>query len=390
MKMTLGSLFDGIGGFPFAAEELGIKAVWASEIVTHCISITKKYFPDMKHLGDITKINGADIEPVDIITFGSPCQGLSNAGHRAGLKDERSGLFLEAVRIIKEMRDKTNGNYPKFIVWENVDGALSSCEGEDFQTVIEKIAGIAECGVSIPRPPENEDGRLVWKPAGAVLGEDWSLAWRVLDAKYWGVPQRRKRVFLVGDFRGSSAGEILFKPEGEGWHSKSCQTKRSKVAGCGNKGIGINEAQYAVDFGRTADRIQVNPKLAVTLQSEGGGVGAKTGLYCLPAYCIQDTIIGRSVTAGANGKGIKKEECFTLTAFDCHAVAAYSKEHQNFIIRRLTPKECERLFGFPDDWTFYGIDNKQISDDKRTSALGNSVAIPCVLRVLEGIQRVFQ
>jgi DNA (cytosine-5)-methyltransferase 1 len=194
--MTLGSLFDGIGGFPLAAVRNGITPVWASEIEIAPMSITKRHFPKMKQLGDIKKINGAEIEPVDIITFGSPCQDLSNAGKRAGIEGSRSNLFFEAVRIIKEMREKTHGEYPARIIWENVTGAFSSNEGEDFRTVLQEIATAAGGGaVSIPRP-SSRDG---WLPAGAVMGDGWSLAWRVLDAQYWGVPQRRKRIFLVAD-----------------------------------------------------------------------------------------------------------------------------------------------------------------------------------------------
>lgn len=162
----------------------------------------------MKHLGDITKIHGDQIEPVNCITFGSPCQDLSIAGRRAGLAGERSGLFMEAVRIIKEMRSSTNGLYPTFAIWENVPGAFSSNGGEDFRAVLEELARIAQPDVSIPRP-SGRGGR--WSRAGAIAGNGWSLAWRQLDAQYWGVPQRRKRIALVVDFRGQRATEILFE-----------------------------------------------------------------------------------------------------------------------------------------------------------------------------------
>lgn len=207
--MTLGSLFDGAGTCPFAAQICGIKPVWASEIEPFPVAVTTKRFPEMKHLGDITKIDGAEIEPVDIITFGSPCQDLSVAGKRAGLDGERSGLFMEAVRIIKEMRSKTDGRYPRIAVWENVPGAFSSNKGEDFRVVLEELCKVKDCNAVIPRPPKGK-----WSDAGEIVGDGYSLAWRVLDAQYWGVPQRRRRIFLVADFRGERAGEILFERKG--------------------------------------------------------------------------------------------------------------------------------------------------------------------------------
>lgn len=162
----------------------------------------------MKHLGDITKMSGFSTPPVDVITFGSPCQDLSIAGKRAGLSGERSGLFMEAVRIIKEMREATNGQYPKYAVWENVPGAFSSNKGEDFRAVLEELARIKEAGISIPAPDKSK-----WAKSGFIAGDDWSIAWRTMDAQHWGVPQRRLRISLVLDLTGGRAGEILFEPE---------------------------------------------------------------------------------------------------------------------------------------------------------------------------------
>ena len=214
---TLLSLFDGSGGFPLAGALCGINPVAASEIEPYPIAVTKSRFPNMKHLGDISSINGAEIEPVDIITFGSPCQDLSVAGKRAGLKHAnhgdkettRSGLFMEAVRIIKEMRLKTNGKYPRFAVWENVPGAFSSNKGEDFRIVLEEIIKIAEPNAVMPKVPQKG-----WAYSDSHCGDGWSVAYRVLDAQYWGVPQRRRRIYLVADFGGQCAREILFKREG--------------------------------------------------------------------------------------------------------------------------------------------------------------------------------
>ena len=183
--LTLGSLFDGIGGFPLAASRVGIKPVWASEIEEVPISITKRHFPEMRHLGDLTKLRGSKIELVDVVTFGSPCQDLSVAGKRAGLGGGRSGLFLEAVRIIKEMREATCGAYPAFAIWENVPGAFTSNKGEDFRTVAEEIARVAQPGISVARPKK-------WPNAGAIVGKGQSLAWRLLDARHCRLCQKQK------------------------------------------------------------------------------------------------------------------------------------------------------------------------------------------------------
>lgn len=205
--LTLGSLFDGSGGFPLGGLFAGITPVWASEIEPFPIRVTTKRLPFMKHYGDISVMDGSKIEPVDIITFGSPCQDMSVAGKRAGLDGSRSNLFYEAVRIIKEMRKATGGEYPKWACWENVPGAFSSSGGEDFRCVLECLCGIVDEPVSIPKPAK-------WANSGEIVGDGYSVAWRVLDAQYWGVPQRRKRIFLVADLAGGRAGKVLFESEG--------------------------------------------------------------------------------------------------------------------------------------------------------------------------------
>lgn len=212
--MTLGSLFDGAGTFPFAGILSGIQPLWASEIEPFPITVTKARLPKMKHLGDVTKIDGSKIPPVDVLTFGSPCQDLSVAGRRAGLDGERSGLFLEAIRIIKEMRSATNGKYPSIAIWENVPGAFSSNNGEDFRIVLEEFCKIKNPETVIPRPTTRGGSDGKWLTAGSIVADGFSLAWRVLDAQYWGVPQRRRRIFLVADFRDECAAEILFEREG--------------------------------------------------------------------------------------------------------------------------------------------------------------------------------
>lgn len=226
--LTLGSLFDGSGGFPLGGLLAGITPVWASEIEPFPIRVTTKRLPFMKHYGDISAMDGGKIEPVDIITFGSPCQDMSVAGKRAGLDGSRSNLFYEAVRIIKEMRCATNGKYPRYIVWENVPGAFSSNKGEDFRCVLESIAKVKDDEAHVPKPQK-------WEHAGFILGDGYSISWRLLDAQFWGVPQRRKRIFLVADFGGESAGKILFESEGlSGYSAESFRAWQRAAESSGN------------------------------------------------------------------------------------------------------------------------------------------------------------
>ena len=216
----MGSLFDGIGGFPLAAVRKGITTVWASEIEAFPIAVTKLRFPRMTHVGDITKLNGANLPPVDIICGGSPCQDLSVAGARAGLAGARSGLFMEQMRIVREMRaaDQERGRFgvdirPRWMCWENVPGAFSSGtpKYEDFRIVLEEIVRISFPDEVIPSPYPGS-----WPDAGELrVGDEFSLAWRCLDAQYWGVAQRRKRIFLLTDFAGLLAPQLLFDVFGE-------------------------------------------------------------------------------------------------------------------------------------------------------------------------------
>lgn len=244
--MKLGSLFDGSGGFPLAGSLRGIEPVWASEVEPYPIAVTKSRFPNMKHLGSVTDVHGGDIEPVDIITFGSPCQDLSVAGKRAGLKHEangdeettRSGLFMEAVRIIKEMRKATNGEYPTFAVWENVPGAFSSNKGEDFRTVLEELIKIVEPTAVMPAVPKNG-----WPYADSYCGDGWSLAYRTYDAQYWGVPQRRRRIYLVLDLRGQRAGKVSFERKGVRGHFATFKTAGQGTAGDAANRTGADDCE---------------------------------------------------------------------------------------------------------------------------------------------------
>ena len=225
-NLTLGSLFDGSGGFPLGGLISGITPVWASEIEPFPIRVTTKRLPFMKHYGDISQMDGGKIEPVDIITFGSPCTDMSVAGRRAGLEGQQSVLFYQAIRIINEMRCATNGKYPRYIVWENVPGAFSSNGGEDFKAVLEAVIGVAEPETQVPMPEKNR-----WPYADCYMGDGWSVAYRVLDAQFWGVPQRRKRIYLVADFAGGRAFDILFKSEGLSGYSAESFRSWQRTAG---------------------------------------------------------------------------------------------------------------------------------------------------------------
>ena len=233
-KMTLGSLFDGSGGFPLGGILAGIEPKWSSEIEPFPVLVTHKRLPGVKHYGDVSKLSGAKLPPVDIITFGSPCQDLSIAGKRAGIHDgDRSNLFFQAIRIIKEMRDATNGRYPRYCVWENVPGAFSSHGGDDFKAVLEAVIGIKEEGIEVPSPENHR-----WPKSDVYLGDGWSVAYRVFDAQYWGVPQRRARIYLVADLAGGSAGEVLFKSEGVSGYTPQGFRAWQGTAGGAEEGAG--------------------------------------------------------------------------------------------------------------------------------------------------------
>lgn len=301
IDMKLMSLFDGSGGFPLAASLCGIEPVYAAEVEPYPIAVTKNRFPKMKHLGDVSKVKGGEIEPVDIITFGSPCQDMSIAGKRAGLKhadmgdDEttRSGLFLEAIRIIKEMREATNGVYPRYAIWENVPGAFSSNRGEDFRTVLEEFIRVKEKDAVMPAVPQ-----AGWAYADCISGDGWSIAYRVFDAQYWGVPQRRRRIYLVADFRGECAQEILFKRESLRGYFEAGRTPWQGIAADAQNCVGTaigGVDRYNQSF---------LPGLAQTLRAPGGGDCTPTVLAPVAVYCHQGNGIDRA------GK------CLTVYSFD--------------------------------------------------------------------------
>lgn len=366
----------------------------------------------MKHLGDITKIHGDQIEPVDCITFGSPCQGLSIAGKKLGFDDNRSVLFLDAARIIKEMRTATNEMYPTFAVWENVPGAFSSNGGEDFRAVLEELARVEQPDVSIPRP-SGRGGR--WSKAGAIAGNGWSLAWRQLDAQYWGVPQRRKRIALVADFGGQRAAEILFERTGvsrnpdkgiKAWETTPGHSQASPYgsdrggnsyllkirSGCAGGGKGaLVQTEKSATLSTLQDQTLFQP---IVFDNH-----AQDARYSeLKGVC--PTVTARWGTGGGNTLIVvrqtfneqsfshykESDKCSTLKAkagnIGNGSECLIAEKTIRWIVRRLTPVECERLQGYPDNYTNIGdwTDSKgkkhKYADSPRYKALGNSIALP--------------
>lgn len=304
--LTLGSLFDGSGTFPMMAMLSGIVPVWKSEIEPFPIAVTEKRLPFVKHLGDINSINGAEIEPVDIITFGSPCTDLSVAGKRQGLNAERSGLFFQAIRIIKEMRGATNGKYPRFAVWENVTGAFSSNGGEDFRCVLEEFCNIKDADLSVPKPEK-------WTKAGNIMGDDFSLAYRTFDAQYWGVPQRRMRIYLVADFDGGCASKILFESEGmSGYSAESFRAWQETSRSFGNcseeTGSGLMFENHSQDT-RYTGPLEVAQTVSATY-----GTGGNNQPFVVESAVVPATLKIRC-GGGSGGKGalIQENKSATLS-----------------------------------------------------------------------------
>ena len=382
MEKTIGSLFDGIGGFPLAGSYYGFASLWASEIEPFPIHVTKERLSQMKHLGNITKINGAKIEPTTVICGGSPCQDLSVAGMRAGMAQKcsqcgkefdikekitfcpdcgaeiektRSGLFMEQIRIVKEMRkaDAKRGRTgkfirPRFMVWENVPGAFSSHNGEDFRIVLEETCRIIDSTIHISRPSEG------WPPVGTIVGNGFSLAWRVLDAQYWGVPQRRRRIFLIADFAGYSASKILFKCESMSRNPAQGRAARQGITTDVERSteetgecsvIPIND-QATHENGYSNGSmvgLESDPMYSLTATdrhavaisagfkgqagSKAGNIGFEEELSptlqaVQPSHvvCLQGSMIGRSDKNGPQGDGINEDVSFTLNTSDRHAI----------------------------------------------------------------------
>ncbi len=313
-ELTLGSLFSGSGGFELGGMLSGIRPVWNAEVEPFPVRVTEKRLPEVMQLGDVKEIDGGAIPPVDIITFGSPCQDMSIAGRREGLDGSRSALFYEAIRIIKEMRGATDGEYPRFAVWENVKGALSSNGGGDFGAVLREFCRVKEPDFPVP-------GRDGWKNAGCILGDTFSVAWRLLDAQYWGVPQRRERIYLVADFADRGAGKILFESEGLSGYSPEGLRAWQEAARGAAEGPGETGRVCLNDQG--GERMDVTDDVTCTLRAEAhhppvvmdGGPAAA-------GFCTEHS-------ARARGIGYGEEKSPTLRAGTVPAAMMFENHSQD-------------------------------------------------------------
>jgi len=446
MKPTFGSLFAGVGGFDMGMEDAGWECKFQVEWDKHCQHILNKHWPDIPKWGDVSTVSGTEIPPVDCIIFGSPCQDLSVAGKRAGLQGERSGLFYEAVRIIKEMRHVTNGTFPRWAIWENVAGALSSNNGRDFAAVISEMA-----------------------EAGAVLQE-----YALLDAQYFGVPQRRRRVFLVACFdpaiarncpdpllpvseslrgntaKGKSKGQVASRTLTEGVTDDGAivnaigasiyhkSTVVNQDVNSGHLVVGLNGPILGSDIvGPLAasdwkfpqqqqvheNKIVVEPyvksrraqtsdddetwiegEINPTLNSfDTGDTRSTTAIVTnevvkdpvgtLQARVAQPTVFQPGTMIRLNG-GVWEGTVPTLRA---EAKRGDNEPHihihdgePTMAVRRLTPLECERLMGWPDDHTRYKADGTEQVDTHRYKQCGNGVASPVAKWIAQHILKAHQ
>lgn len=439
--MKVGSLFSGIGGIDLAFERQGFSVAWQCEIDSHAQAVLRRHWPGVTLYGDVTTMNGTNVEPVDIVTFGSPCQDLSVAGKRGGLEGERSGLFHEAVRLIAEMREATHGRYPAFALWENVPGALSSSNGWDFAAVLDSLAHV-----------------------GAV-----DIGYRVLDAQFFGVPQRRRRIYLVADFGGHRAGAILALTEGGSRDTAESGTTGQGtparvVAGVGAVGLdSVAKPLGAHSGGGAQDDLDnttfvvadirngaIDHDVTMTLQAkESGSISVNTIPHLVANGNRVDNAITAKLAKGTGGPSgdegnhlivapvdfvnVTSKTNRTRVEFgspantlhqapqsvvmspvpireawgmsddylpsnagigepgDPMATLRSGKQHAVGLatgIRRLTPVECERLMGLDDDWAALTDTGQPIADTHRYRLCGNSVAVPVVASIAKNIMEV--
>lgn len=380
--MKHGSLFTGVGGLDLGFEAAGIETVWQCEINKQARSVLAKHWPNATRYTDVCEVDGAAVAPVDVISFGSPCQDLSIAGNRAGFQDgTRSNLYFEAVRIIKEMRDATENQYPRYAIWENVRGALSSNGGRDFLAAVEALADL-----------------------GAV-----DISWRLVNTCHFGPPQRRVRVFLVADFGGERAGEILSQPARVCWHpptigetgretsgeteegtrSGDWTAKRvylstdKTIANCipaelYHHGTVVNQdASNGHVVIEEADVFQYdgyNQKLEIDGIHRTLRTGKDSGDFVAEPVPASVARMRGGKPGGGKGPLIKEEMSLTLATSNDQTL--FEPENATYRVRRLTPRECERLQGWPDDHTRWADTGKELADSARYKMCGNGISAP--------------
>ncbi len=388
--MKFVSLFAGIGGFDLGLERAGMTCVGQCEIDPHAHAVLDRHWPNVPKHDDVTTLEADTFGPADVITFGSPCQDLSVAGKRAGLDGERSGLFLEAVRYIRDMLEETNGRSPRFAVWENVPGAYSSNGGADFAAVLASLVG-----GEVRRPSGG------WANAGVAFGPLGSAEWRTLDSQYFGVPQRRRRIFLVYHPGGERAGQVLLEPDGVPGHSPQSGTAGARVAGAVTSGLGSGEPLTFINGfnGRIGTLSNVAPTLVGSGEDDRG---IRNALVMQPSDAI--AFEPRAYTRGVGSPA--SDATRAEPGLPVGTLAANSDPHiaTSYAVRRLLPVECERLQGFPDGHTELGhymeeIDRSRlwnaktrtrpkgeeaetvvrlIADTHRYRMLGNAVTVPVI------------
>lgn len=395
MKPSFGSLFAGVGGFDMGFEQAGWECSWQVEWDKNCQKVLSHRWPDVpKHL-DVQTVSGYQLKPVDTVIFGSPCQDLSVAGRRAGLAGEKSSLFFEATRIIKEMRSATGNQYPRVAVWENVAGSLTSNKGADFAAVLDEMANI-----------------------GAL-----AIEWHVLDAQWFGVPQRRRRVFLVACFDPAivrrCGTQILPVPEDSDGNTKKVRKKRKSDTTYAESGTGEVVTRHFGFSQKNGIDIQASDIVFPPLRHESGGVSVAQPVSAfVKARRAQskddyETWEENRPSPTLNVFDNASETRSTVLVVDATRVSDFrvyddgivptlkarmgtgggqvplvTQESENLILRRLTPVECERLMGFPDNHTKHGDDGKVIADTNRYKMIGNAVATPVSKWVAQHIKNL--
>ena len=376
-QITLGSLFAGSGSFELAGTICGVTPKWNAEIEPYPCSVLATRFPGVPNLGDVRQIDGAKIEPVDIITGGSPCTDLSIAGSREGLKGSASSLFYEMIRIIREMRVATGNKYPRFVLWENVPGALTSHKGADFHEVVKQFCGLAETQCDVPRPKK-------WKNFGLVVGDGWSFSWRILSAEYFGVPQRRRRIYALLDLGSERAGEILSEPEGGSWYSETCRKSwQNLTSGSG----GSNQPDDLVSVRFVENHSQDS---RITLGEEGEPCQTLTSWMgtggCNVPFILEERWFFTNQSFYkylAFKEGVDKGVAGAVIAHDAknHRDLVVEGKQRRYRLRRLTPTECIRLQGLPKWW----LDDVPGPECAKYKLAGNGIAVPCAVDIISRI-----